>query len=325
LILFALTVFAVAIMRPISHPFNGIVAIAILLGSLCALIEKANCSPLMSVLADSYTTFQPGLIVDVGANEGEWSLHVNSLWPEAALLMLEADSQHKKSLSEIADKTNGSFTIGVFSSKEGETVDFYAGGDTGNSMFKENTHHFANDVPVQKKTMTIDGVVLRSGIRKPVDILKLDIQGAELLALQGATKVLSEATFVQLEASTIVYNDGAPCHFQVEAYLREKGFFLYDLAEMHYNMDAFKTAGTGQYDALYIRPTSDRLPNELKDAKFCTDSTYSTKIIDKNENASAQDKSHQNPVLYLLGGFVAGVVFCWIMVPRMRLRKRSLQ
>ena len=102
--------------------------------------------------------------------------------------MLEANGQHEESLQKIANVTKGTYTIGVFSSTEGEDVDFYGGGDTGNSMFRENTIHFENVVPVQKKTLTVDGVVRRSGIQKPVDILKLDIQGAELLALQGATK-----------------------------------------------------------------------------------------------------------------------------------------
>ncbi|KAI2512749.1 methyltransferase [Fragilaria crotonensis] len=131
----------------------------------------------MTALASACTSFQPGVIVDVGANEGEWSQHAHSLWPGATLLMLEADSQHEKSLREGAEKIHGSVTIGVFSSKEGDTVDFYAGGDTGNSMFKENSEHFTNDVPVRKTTLTIDGVVHRSGVGKPVDILKLDIQG----------------------------------------------------------------------------------------------------------------------------------------------------
>lgn len=318
----ALTVFTVAIMLLTSRPANAIVAIVTFLGTLCAVIDKANCSPLMTGLASALTSFQPGVIVDVGANEGEWSQHAHSLWPGATILMLEADSQHEKSLREGAEKIHGSVTIGVFSSKEGDTVDFYAGGDTGNSMFKENSEHFTNDVPVRKTTLTIDGVVRRSGVGKPVDILKLDIQGAELLALQGATKVLSEATFVQVEASTIVYNDGAPCHFQVEAFLREKGFFLYDLAEMHYSVGAFKTAGAGQYDALYIRPSSDRLPMELKDAKFCTDTTTSPSIIAK-EIVYVSDNPNHNSILCLLGGFLAGVMFCWIMVPRMRSMKRS--
>ena len=202
--------------------------------------------------------------------------------------------------------TQGSFTIGVFTSTEGEVVNFYAGGDTGNSMFKENSKWFDNDVPIQKTTLTVDGVVRRSGIQKPVDILKLDsIQGAELLALKGATKVLSEATFVQVEASTITYNEGAPCHFHVDAFLREKGFFFYDFAGQHYDFDTFKTGGVGQFDALYIRPSSDRIPTEMKDAKFCTgENTPPTTILDQVNGSAVLDMNmNHNSMLQLMVGF----------------------
>jgi len=40
-------------------------------------------------------------------------------------------------------------------------------------------------------------------------------QGAEHLVLVGSTRVLTEATFVQLEASMVEYNEGGSCFWEV--------------------------------------------------------------------------------------------------------------
>ena len=57
-----------------------------------------------------------------------------------------------------------------------------------------------------------------------LDFIKIDVQGAELIVLKGATKALSRATFVQFEAGAIEYNRGGACTFQVDAFLRQQGF-----------------------------------------------------------------------------------------------------
>jgi Methyltransferase FkbM domain len=104
---------------------------------------------------------------------------------------------------------------------------------------------------------------------KRVDLIKVDVQGAELLVFAGGHKLLEQATFVQVEGSTIEYNEGGSCSYEVDDLLRKYGFFLYDISDMSYNAALFKTTGLGQYDIMYVKPSSPWLPSGLKEAKYC--------------------------------------------------------
>eukprot|EP00966_Prymnesium_polylepis_P318460 7355639-Prymnesium_polylepis.1 len=69
-------------------------------------------------------------------------------------------------------------------------------------MFKELTSFFTAP-PVQREARTLDSLVDRA------DLIKADLQGAELEALSG--KLLDTATVVQVEMPLFgVYNRGAP-------------------------------------------------------------------------------------------------------------------
>lgn len=195
------------------------------------------------------TGFEPNAVVDVGANYGDWSRAARKLFPQAKILMVEATPMHEKNLKKAAQEIgNAEHRIAVVTARDGETVQFFQGKNTGNSMFRENSNHYANEKAVERQSQTVDSIVAGSFLRDEViDVIKADVQGAELGVFQGATQVLRQATFVYFEASTIEYNSGAPCTHEVDAFLRSQGFFLYDMADLHYN-EAFKTFGVGQYD-----------------------------------------------------------------------------
>ncbi len=91
------------------------------------------------------------------------------------------------------------------------------------------------------------------------------------MVLLGATETLKKATFVQFEVSVIQYNKGGACLHEVDALLRNNGFFFYDSSNYMWNPEAFHTMAIGQYDALYVKPSSHHMPSWLVDNKpvFC--------------------------------------------------------
>ena len=92
------------------------------------------------------------------------------------------------------------------------------------------------------------------------------------MVLQGAVELLQEASFVQFEGSLVEYNQGGSCLHEIDDFLRRHGYFIYDFGDQMMNKARlFKTRGTGQFDALYIRPSSEHLPQHLLDVKpdFC--------------------------------------------------------
>ena len=90
------------------------------------------------------------------------------------------------------------------------------------------------------------------------------------MVLLGATETLKKATFVQLEVSVIEYNKGGACWHEVDELLRRNGFYFYDSSN-YVRIEAFRTKAIGQFDALYIKPSSRYLPSWLVDnnATFC--------------------------------------------------------
>lgn len=67
----------------------------------------------------------------------------------------------------------------------------------------------------------------------PVDFLKLDIQGAELLALEGAIETLARTNVLHCEVEFAPIYAGQPLFGEVEAFLRPRGFTLIDLIVPH--------------------------------------------------------------------------------------------
>lgn len=77
--------------------------------------------------------------------------------------------------------------------------------------------------------VTIDGWVKHHG-DTPIQLMKFDIQGGELLALRGAAHVLQTSTL--LIYTEILFNslyDGGAIYSEIDLYLRECGFVLYDI------------------------------------------------------------------------------------------------
>ena len=283
-------------------------------------------------LKEHFADLVPRVIVDVGANRGDWSRGMRSLYPSSKLLLLEATEKHATSLSEtINELGNAKFEIAVLSEEAGTKVKFYQGNDTGNSMFRENTRFYENDVPVDRITTTVD-IEIEKHIHssfitsfEEIDYLKLDIQGAELLALKGATKVLEHATFVQFEASLIEYNENGACFSEIDQLLRDHGFVWYDMGDIARDESLFVSPGAGQFDVVYVKPSSPKLPERLREAKFCgyqrmvaravppitrggaipiTSHTASTFDVFDEQLIAALAKEHRRPWAFFALGFV---------------------
>lgn len=221
---------------------------------------------------NAYPEWKPRGVVDVGANKGGWTKNIQQLFANVTTMMVEASSFNSQHLEDIKTSFGGvvDYRIALLSSTDGDTVEFYdnPATNTGNSMFQENSQHFKDVKPQIRTTYKLDTLVSHM---QHVDYLKLDVQGAELMVLSGAVETLRRTTCVQLEVSTIEYNKGGACWYEIDAFLRHHGFYLYDMGDLNRHEVAFHTKAVGQLDVLYIRPSSDFMPQWLVDNKvqFC--------------------------------------------------------
>ena len=101
--------------------------------------------------------------------------------------------------------------------------------------------------------------VLESGGVTDVDFVKADTQGSELFVLQGGDQTLSESVVgveVEVEFAPIYKNQ--PLFADVDTYLRQLGFALFDLRPVFWKRAAGRGLGGPQgqmiwADALYLR------------------------------------------------------------------------
>ena len=96
-----------------------------------------------------------------------------------------------------------------------------------------------------------------------VEFLKLDIQGAELMALQNATKVLERTAVVHCEVEFDQIYVGQPLFHEIQDFLLKRGFFLVDLLISHryaYENSAVVSARDRLIwaDAVYFKKTDDK-------------------------------------------------------------------
>ena len=135
---------------------------------------------------------------------------MHQIWPAAQFLLVEADPRHTRTLS----KTGLPFVIALLGDGARNVTMHYGTlglADTGNSVFPEtiNRNQFA---PKSVRMRTLDALLAahQQYAAARFDLLKCDVQGAELMVLRGASRTLRSVEVLLLELSVVQYNEGAP-------------------------------------------------------------------------------------------------------------------
>jgi FkbM family methyltransferase len=172
--------------------------------------------------------FRPSTIVDVGAFQGDWARIASNAFPEASVLMIEAQENMTGALEAAASQIgNGSEVhIGLVGAESGKEVEFFEL-ETGSTVLAE--HSSAPRTMSRRTIETLDDIASRR-LAKPVDLLKLDVQGYELEVLKGARNVIASAEVVVSEVSFLPINEGAPLAAEVFEFMKHHGFVAYDIS-----------------------------------------------------------------------------------------------
>jgi hypothetical protein len=124
------------------------------------------------------------------------------------------------------------YNIGLLSDQVGKEIGFYENVENpgGNSYYRENSELspaadllYPESIRRTLSAVTLDSIVSRRGFPPP-DLIKIDVQGAELDVLRGATETLKSVNHVILELQVVEYNKGAPLRDEVILYMHQLGF-----------------------------------------------------------------------------------------------------
>jgi len=159
-------------------------------------------------LRDSYRFF-PKVCYDIGSCVLHWTNGAKQVWPDAKYVLFDA-FQPAEFLY-----TGYDYHIGVLSDEDNKTVKFYQNNllPGGNSYYREvgcmNGLYFPPDQYKLLHTSRLDNVVKSREFPLP-DLIKIDVQGAELDILKGGIETLKHAKVLIVEMQHTNYNDGAP-------------------------------------------------------------------------------------------------------------------
>jgi len=177
--------------------------------------------------------FKPNIIYDVGSCVLHWTNEAKRIWPDARFYLFEAMS----SCEFLYKEGNYEYHIGLLSDQDGKELDFYQNDEHpgGNSYYLENieinpqARDYFNESHKKKMTSrTLSSVVKERKFPVP-DLLKLDVQGAELDILKGSEDLIKLVNHIILELQVVEYNKGAPLKDEVIAYMDQLGFDCFGL------------------------------------------------------------------------------------------------
>lgn len=172
----------------------------------------------------------PKRLLDIGAHVGDFTNNIVRLAPNCDAIMVEANPNCEPYLQ----KSKFGYDMVALSDKQGKAELFVEKANaigTGASLYKENTDWYA-DGKFEKVEVELDTLDNRKYFGyEVIDLIKMDVQGAELDILNGGRKTITRAKYVLIETSLVVYNQGAPMIDAIVPKMKEYGFYIEDIID----------------------------------------------------------------------------------------------
>ena len=198
------------------------------------------------------------IIFDAGAYTGEVSRTYRAIFPRAKLYCFEPFPGSLRELERLSSEPLVKIYPMAISDHIGKTTLNVNADLSCNSIFQRPQNAFAyysekaqNVDQIEVDTTTIDNVCNEEDITR-IDILKLDVEGAEIKALRGAHNTLSKhaVTLIYTEIMFIPHYEGGCLFYELAGVLAHYGYTLFNL----YNLKRAKNGQLRWGNAIFLSP-----------------------------------------------------------------------
>jgi len=172
--------------------------------------------------------YQPDFVIDVGASHGIWSFTVSQLFPEARYLLIDPlTSQYEQFARDyfIGNIPMAELLEVAVSNEEGR-LNLQVSADFNCSSLL-NPADLRDYQPLEVVVTTIDRIAVERQISGR-GILKIDVQYAEHLVLDGAKEFIAQVDLIIAELSVIRYDEESLVISEMIHWLYQLGFRYYD-------------------------------------------------------------------------------------------------
>lgn len=213
---------------------------------------------------DSYKTLQNFIkidnpvIFDVGGCDGSTVEDFKKIFPKSFIYSFEPYPSSYTNLQNVAKRFSDVHTYNLALADNELAANFFVNKSKAtNSLLKPvPTNSFIDEhailegkIEIQQKT--IDSILSENSIIS-IDILKMDVQGAELKVLMGAKQALSsnKIKFILAEIWFLAGYENQPLYHDIASYLSDFGFKPFGIYNIHYRKDGHFLWG----DAIFYLP-----------------------------------------------------------------------
>lgn len=198
------------------------------------------------------------LVLDVGANKGQYARYLRSIGYQGRIVCFEPLSDAYKVLSKYAKKERKitvapRMALGDYISSV--TINVATNSESSSLLTVTDTHLEAEPLVkfIGTETVSInrlDEVISDYLTGADSIFLKIDVQGYELSVLRGAAEILPKIRGIQLELSLEPLYDGEPLYREMIDTVESAGFELYDINPCFSDN---VTGKTYQLDGIFFR------------------------------------------------------------------------
>jgi FkbM family methyltransferase len=175
-------------------------------------------------------------VIDIGANRGQFALCVRRLYPDAMIFCFEPlQAPAAKLRRNFQHDPRVRLRSVAISTERGSTEMHVTRWDVSSSLLpiaqaQRDSFPFAEECRRERVSTAPLSDCLNEGEIQGTVLLKLDVQGYELTALQGCGQFLDRFKYVYVEVSFIELYVGQALATQIVALLFSKGFKLFSVA-----------------------------------------------------------------------------------------------
>lgn len=205
------------------------------------------------------------IVLDVGANVGEYSEALLAICPQAKIFAFEP-SQHTRSKLVQKFNTDTRVTIFPYALSSTNSKQYLWSNTLGSglaSLTRRKLTHFGIDFNIAEEieVITLDHWAKKLNLRP--DMLKIDVEGHELDVLKGSTETLQHLKVIQFEFGG--------CNIDTRTFFQDFWYLLKDL-----NFDVYRIS---KYGPIHIASYSE------DDECFVTSNFVAVKVTSKSESA----------------------------------------
>ena len=175
---------------------------------------------------------RPRIILDCGAGSGFFAIHARVFFPGAKIYSFEPVRKNFAALCHNSKTLEFVPLQLCLSDSESNATLYLTEHQESHSLLKPlppENNPLANELRVvgseAVSCVTLDGWTSRAQIPpQDIDILKLDVQGAELKVLRGAERLLQAHPIVLLEVSYRPFYEDQPLSKEVDDFMQSRGY-----------------------------------------------------------------------------------------------------